>query len=308
MKYGEWLSIWLDHYVKIGAKSRTYERYEQTVRNNIKSALGEWEMEALTPMRLQRYITELLTSGNRRTGGGLSPNTVRSIITILRNSLKMAKRMGYLSVYTADEIMPPRITERRVECFTLPEQKKIEAAVVSSPKEKLLGILICLYTGLRIGELLALTWEDVDLVKGVLSVNKTCRDGAEDGRWVRIVDTPKTESSKRLIPIPRAILPYLRAMKKRAGDGCLIQYRGKPVRVRSYQRSFELLLNRLGIPHKCFHALRHTFATRALEVGMDVKTLSEILGHKNATVTLHRYAHSMWEHKKASMDRLGKLL
>lgn len=103
-------------------------------------------------------------------------------------------------------------------------------------------------------------------------------------------------------------MPYLRQIKRRAKSEFVIADGDKPVFVRSYQRTFELLLKKLKIKRKGFHALRHTFATRALECGMDVKTLSEILGHKNATVTLNRYVHSMLEHKTQMMNRLGKLL
>ena len=109
-------------------------------------------------------------------------------------------------------------------------------------------------------------------------------------------------------PFPKQILPLLKSLKKRSNCEYIIADGDKPVFVRSYQRTFELLLKKLGIAHKGFHSLRHTFATRALECGMDVKTLSELLGHKNATVTLNRYAHSLLEHKTDMMNRLGKLL
>ena len=171
------------------------------------------------------------------------------------------------------------------------------------------GILICLYTGLRIGELLALEWTDVDLVKGDLSVTKTCFDGKDkNGVFCRITNAPKTDTSVRVIPIPKQLMPILKNMKKIAKNQYVISDSEKTLAVRSYQRSFERLLKKLGIPHRGFHSLRHTFATRALEVGVDVKTLSEILGHKNANITLQRYAHSMLEHKRDMMNQIGKLL
>ena len=122
------------------------------------------------------------------------------------------------------------------------------------------------------------------------------------------MDTPKTETSRRYIPLSKPLLAILKDLKKESKGNYVVSDKGDPVFVRSYQRTFELLLKRLNIPHKGFHALRHTFATRALECGMDVKTLSEILGHKNATITLNRYAHSLWEHKAEMMNKLGKLL
>ena len=151
-------------------------------------------------------------------------------------------------------------------------------------------------------------WKDIDFGKGLLFMSKTCHDGTDGRNHIRIIDSPNTVHSRRVIPLPKQILPLLKSLKKRSVCEYIIADGDKPVFVRSYQRTFELLLKKLGIPHKGFHSLRHTFATRALECGMDVKTLSELLGHKNATITLNRYAHSLLEHKVDMMNRLGKLL
>ena len=212
--------------------------------------------------------------------------------------------MGLTKAYTADKLKRPKLKEKPVECFTLAEQKRIEQAILNGKKDKLYGIILCLYSGLRIGELIALQWDDIDLTKGILTISKSCHDG-KDGL---IIDEPKTATSRRIIPLPKQLVPILRSVKKRSDSSSVVSANGKPVSVRSYQRSFELLLKKLKIPHKGFHSLRHTFATRALECGMDVKTLSEILGHKNPTITLNRYAHSLMEHKADMMNRLGKLL
>lgn len=308
MKYKEWLDEWLTHYVKTSSKQRTYERYSQTVSVHIIPHLGEYELSELQPLVLQKFITELLTNGNKRTGKGLSPNFVKSVISVVQNSLKTAHILGLIPEYTADRIKRPKIVEKQVECFSVAEQKKIEQFVLKSKKPKLKGIILCLYTGLRIGELLALTWDDIDFNKSTLSVTKTCHDGNVNGKHCLISDTPKTENSRRDIPLSKPVLALLREVKKNSVSDYVIADKESSVFVRSFQRTFELLLQRLDIPHKGFHALRHTFATRALECGMDVKTLSEILGHKNATITLNRYAHSLWEHKSEMMNKLGKLL
>ncbi len=212
-------------------------------------------------------------------------------------------------IYTADKIKRPRLREKKTECFSLPEQKLIESYILSSDKSSLLGILICLYTGLRLGELLALEWTDIDIEKAELTINKTCYDGKnESGIFKRITYTPKTTSSIRLIPIPKQLLPLLKQEKRKSVSDHVISNGIKEISYRSYQKAFDTTLKKLNIPHRGFHSLRHTFATRALEQGMDVKTLSEILGHKNSTVTLNRYAHSFTEHKKEMMDRVGELL
>ncbi len=304
MKYTAWLQFWLENYVRASVKTRTYERYKLIAEKHIVNGVGDTEMDALSPLILQQFITRLMQNGNKRTGRGLSANSINGVISVLQNSLKTAYAAGLTADYAAGRIKRPRLVEKQVDCFTATEQKAIEYAVLNSGRDKLFGIILCLYAGLRIGELLALTWADMDLRKGLISVTKSCHD-SKDGR---VVEEPKTPSSRRIIPLPKQLLPILKGLKKRSASPFVISSNGKPVFVRSYQRTFELLLIKLRIPHKGFHSLRHTFATRAIECGMDIKTLSEILGHKNPTITLNRYAHSLIEHKKEMMNRLGKLL
>ena len=308
MNFKDWLHDWLNHYIKPTAKARTFERYRDLTCHFI-PIIGGYELNDLTPMILQKAVSDLLTSGNRKTGKGLSPNTVNSIISVMQNSLKTAFTIGLTDTYSADKIKRPKATEKAIECFSLPEQKTIERYVLNAKKSKLIGIVICLYTGLRIGELLALEWADLDYHHGIMTVSKSCHYGHdESGKYMRFIDTPKTNHSSRVIPIPRQLIPILKRYQKIDHSEFVVSENGKPVAVRSYQRSFELLQKKLGISRRGFHALRHTFATRAIECGMDVKTLSEILGHKNPTITLNRYAHSLMEHKTEMMNRIGKLL
>ena len=308
MTYKNWLNEWLTHYIKPSSKQRTFEQYSKVAQIHILPYLGDIELTDLTPFVLQKFITDLTTNGNKRTGKGLSPNFVKTILSVIQNSLKTAHLVGYLPEYSANKIKRPKIVEKQVECFPIQEQKKIEEAALSAKKDKYRGIILCLYTGLRIGELLALTWNDIDFDKNILSVTKTCHDGNENGKHIRIIDTPKTENSRRQIPLSKTLIKMLKDMKKKSKCEFVIADGEKPVFIRSYQRTFELLLKKLKLPHKGFHSLRHTFATRAIECGMDVKSLSEILGHKNATITLNRYAHSLWEHKAEMMNKLSKML
>lgn len=308
MQYEEWIWFWLENYAKPNVKERTYIRYSQLIHSHVVPQLGKYALRDLTPIVLQSTVTRLLEDGNHKTGEGLSSNSVNAVISVVQSSLKTAYSVGETDAYVGDRIRRPKTQEKKVDCFTIEEQKKIEDYALTYKKDKIFGVVLCLYTGLRIGELLALEWSDIDFVKGVLSVTKSCYDGFEDGKRIRITDTPKTATSTRLIPLPKQLLPLLKAVKRRSKCKYVVSDGDKPVFVRSYQRSFELMLKKLGIAHKGFHSLRHTFATRALECGMDVKTLSEILGHKNPTITLSRYAHSLMEHKKEMMNRLGKLL
>ncbi len=300
MKYKEWLEIWLNNYVKTNCKLRTYNIYRYRIEHFIVPHLGEYELYNLTLPKLQQCVTDLL---NPSAGKPLSANTVNGVISVVQNSLKTAFTLGYVDAYNGDKICRPRTVEKKVECFSVLEQKRIETQIKNGNKFKLYGIVICLYTGLRLGEILALEWKNVDMDACQLTVEKTCY--YVNGQ--RIEDSPKTVNSLRLIPFPKQLLPLFKTMHKVHKTRYVIESNGLPVSVHSYQRSFELLLNKLKIPHRGFHCLRHTFATRALECGMDVKTLAEILGHSNPTVTLKRYAHSMLEYKTQMMNKLGRL-
>lgn len=309
MLYEEWVSNWLENYVQPSAKRRTYTRYREIAEQHILPKLGKMELTEITPYVLQCYVTEQLKNGNLRTGKELSANSVNSIITVIQSTLKVACSLGIVSEYTGDKIKRPRMNEKKIECFSLSEQKKIERYVLNEEGTRLFGVLLCLYTGLRIGELLALEWSDIDMSKGELRVSKTCYYGKdENGVFGRMIDVPKTQSSVRTIPLPKQLMPHLREVKKKSRSTYLVSNGESLVSIRSYQESFALLLKKLNLPHRGFHSLRHTFATRALELGMDIKTLSEILGHKSTTVTLNRYAHSLMEHKKEMMNQLGRLL
>jgi len=309
MKYRDWLIQWLNIYIKPTLKEKTYVQYSNIVRLHLVPALGNKDISDLTPMVVQQFITQKLESGNIKNGKGLSPNTVNLIIAVMQSSLEIAHAFGIISEYSMGKIKRPKIKEKKIECFTKEEQKKIEQYVLKDKRDKMKGILLCLYTGIRIGELLALEWSDIDLKKSEMTINKTCHDGKnEKGRFCRITNLPKTDSSLRTIPVPIQLLPILKELKKKSVCNYVIADGTQYISVRSYQRSFELLQKKLKISHHGFHALRHTFATRAIENGMDVKSLSEILGHKSPAITLKRYVHSLMDHKKSMMNKLGKML
>ena len=309
MLYGDFLFYWLDCYVQPSSKLRTYVHYKGIIELHIKPKLGNLWLSEITPFVIQPYINKLLISGNLRTGGGLSPNSVNSVISILKNTLKVAYSLGLTNEYIGDKIRRPKQNEKRVECFSRNEQKKLEQYILDDEKLKYFGIVLCLYTGLRIGELLALEWTDISMEENEINVSKSCHYGKDKyGIYQRITEPPKTKSSIRKIPIPKQLMPYLLTLKNKSHSTHVVSNGIKLISTRSYQNSFSLLLKRLDLPMRGFHSLRHTFATRALECGMDAKTLSEILGHKTLTITLNRYAHSLTEHKKEMMNNLGNLL
>lgn len=301
MNYKDWLNEWLSTCVKPMVKSRTFEKYDEIVRLKIEPSLGNCDLSELSPSMLQRFTAELTEK--------YASNTVSGIIAVVRSSLTRAQKTGVIEQEFSNCIQRPKTREKKVESFTAAEQKKIENYIIKNRKTKLYGIVLCLYTGLRLGELLALEWADIDFLRGTITVTKNSRDVWEDGEYKKVIDTPKTATSRREIPLPRQLVPYLRILKHQNRNGFVVTGKdGKTVSLRSYQKALQCVLKTLNIPHRGFHALRHTFATRALECGMDVKTLSEILGHKNSSITLNRYAHSFEEHKTAMMNKVGRLL
>lgn len=180
MKYKEWLYGWLALYEKESVKPRTYRQYENIINKRLIPALGEYEMEDLTAIVLQRYIAQLSQRGNEKTGKGLAPNSVNGIILILHSSLSMAYVLGLVKNIHVDKIKRPKTSEKPVESFDKNDQKMIEQTVLSDERDKMFGIILCLYTGLRIGELLALEWSDIDFLKAELTVTKTCYDGKDE--------------------------------------------------------------------------------------------------------------------------------
>lgn len=311
MKYKEWLEIWLENYVKVSSKLRTYLNYRACADNHIAPRLGDLPLEKVNSFELQKFITFLSNEGNLKTGKGLSPSTVNTIVTVTESSLKTAYVAGALFVRPVCVVKRPRLSFGEARCFSVQDQKRIEQAILQSDKrrDRMFGVVLCLYTGMRIGELLALEWSDVDLKNGTLSISKTCYYAKnEGGSYARIVGEPKTYSSKRVMPLPHRLVPLLREQKKNSRSRYVVSHGENPVSVRAYQESFSKLLKNIGVRHEGFHALRHTFATRAIECGMDVKSLSEILGHGNPSITLRRYVHSLNRHKQEMMDKVGKLL
>lgn len=309
MKLNEWLDIWLNKYVKHTVKLRTFERYKYNVEKHINPEIGDYDLNNLSASVLQDFVLKKLESGNLKTGAPLANNSVIGIVNIIKGALAMAVSLEIIQKEYSNKIKLPAPTEKPVNAFEKHEQQKIEQYCLNSKKANHIGIVICLYTGLRIGELLALTWDDIDFANGLMKVEKEAYRIKQNGVWHTVIDKPKTKSSIRVIPLPKTLLSKLKDIKKKSKNEHIISTReNKVVDTRSYQKTFEKILRKLNIPYKNFHSLRHTFATRAVELGIDVKSLAEIMGHKNPTVTLQRYTHSLLSYKTDMMNKLGKML
>lgn len=299
MKVQDWTNEWLAVYVKNRVKCRTYQKYSQVLASHILPTLGGLELNCVTSHDLQQLIyVELLENK------GLAGNTINIAVAILKGMFASAEDAELIVKNPCARIKRVAVDEKRVTVFTKREQHKLECGVRQDGRLRMYGILISLYMGFRIGELLALTWDDVDFSHNTITVNKTTASGIEDKEYT----SPKTKSSIRVLPIPPNLLPILKLMKKCSEGRWVIEYNGKPINERGYQALFERLQKRLGIQPRGFHALRHTFATRAMECGTDYKTLSELMGHANAMITINRYAHSLMDTKRKAINKIANFV
>lgn len=309
MKLKEWLDIWLNKYTKHTIKLRTYEKYHYIITKHINPQLGDCDLNNLPAITLQNFVLNKLESGNLLTHKKLANNSVIGIMNVLKSALSLAKSFDIIDKNNADKIKLPAPTERPVYAFEKTEQEDLEKFCLESKTNNHIGIVICLYTGIRLGELLALTWQDIDFSTGLISITKTAYRAKENGVSKIVVDQPKTKNSVRIIPLPNVLLDILKQIKQTSKSKYVLSTRkGGIVENRSYQRTYATILHKLNIPYKNFHALRHTFATRAIEMGIDVKTLSEIMGHKNPIITLARYTHSMLSYKIEMINKMGQML
>ena len=302
MKLKELLELWLERYMKHTIKIRTYNRYKSICELHLIKDLGEYELEELKPNVLQDFLL-------KKIDGNYSTNTIKGIVSVLKQALRLAITLEFVDKEYCSDLKMSSSEEKEISVFTKKEQQVIESFCLNHKKRNYIGIVICLYTGIRLGELLALTWEDIDFNSNLLTINKTSYSAKVDGKTQIIVDKPKTKKSNRVIPIPNQLVKLLRVIKKESNSKYVITTRNSGmVGNRSYQRTFKFILKKVNVPYRNFHSLRHTFATNAIELGMDVKTLAEILGHTNAMITLNRYSHSLLNYKIEMMNKLGKNL
>lgn len=297
--FGDYLSYWLDN-VKPTLKQSTFDSYSNYVHKHIKPHLGAIQVGRITIELLQKFIN--LKSKE------LSAKTILSLKSVLNLSLSKVEEQNFV-VNPCKYLKLPRCSTNEMRVFTLPEQKELESVLEGCSD---IGILICLYTGIRIGELCALKWVDINFNTSTLYIRKTMQrvkdDGGNNSKTKVIIDEPKSPASKRNIPIPSFLLEALRHHKNTSmNNDFVISIYNHFIEPRTYQYRFKTLLKTAGIDDANFHALRHTFATRALEIGFDVKTLSDILGHSNPNITLKRYAHSLDTHKRKAMDKLEQV-
>lgn len=291
----EWLYVMTSR-----IKESTAANYVMKTEKHLIPAFGEIKCCLLKAKDIYAFI-------ERKLKEGLSVRYLSDIMVLFKSIFRYASR-EYRIRNVLDGIILPKKNKPEIAVLDKAQQLRLEKYLDKHPSVTSVGISISMYMGLRIGEVCALQWGDIDLEKRTLTVSKTiqrvqCRTGVKHTKL--IITDPKSECSKRTIPIPDCLLSLLKRFKD-DGEVYVVSGRKKPAEPRTMQYRFAKILHNADLPSFHYHSLRHLFATRCVELGFDVKTLSEILGHSSVEVTLNRYIHSDMERKRTCMSLLSK--
>lgn len=302
MTIGKCMDIWIKNehnYIK----ESTYVLYLAIIEKHLKVYFKNRKINTISNKDFESFIADKLKFGRLDGKGGLSRKTVKDMVVILKAVLNFAMKQKIIKRIEFDYKIPQKKVLKKVEIFTFEERLKIYRYIRNNLSSRTLGILICLCTGLRIGEICALKWGDIDLENGIISINSTIQRiyTSTIKKSKVIISSPKTQKSKRSIPIASELILLLKKFKTDK-NFYVISGNQKYIEPRTYRKFFKKILAILNISKLKFHSLRHTFATQAIENNIDYKTVSEILGHSSVNTTLNLYIHPNLEYKKKCMD------
>lgn len=293
-------SAWLLEIFKL-KKHSTYVKYKGIYNKHIETKLNGILITDMVGNKAEELYEQICFPNEN-----LSGSLIKSISCVLNQIL------NYCNIHYHTNIRPPErpkahMAAKPVETLPQSEQIQLLREIYKDMDHNKLGILLCLSTGLRLGEICSLKWSDIDLDGKLLYVNRTVQRIAVDAHPTKTIlfeDVPKSMFSKREIPLPDSIIPYLSAFI--CPEGYVISGKG-PTEPRTYQYRFQRLLSEAGVGKHNFHAIRHTFATNCINSGADVKSLSEILGHSNVNITLNRYVHPTIDTKRKHLNNLSSV-
>ncbi|MBO5248175.1 MAG: site-specific integrase [Clostridia bacterium] len=294
----EWLQLNRDR-----VKESTYVKYCGMVEKHIKPRLGGFLVQGLSSVVIAQFSHDLLCEEE------LSPKTVKDLLTALRAILNYTGK-HFPEPLPPIEIVHPKIPRREMRVLTKEEQRLFVGFLLHDTDEYKFGVLLSLLTGMRIGEICALQWKDVSLSEKTITVRSTMQrlrdlDDAGENKTKVIISEPKSETSARIIPLTEPLTALCRARWCEAPEAFLLTgSRDRYIEPRMMQYKMERFTAECGLEGVHFHTLRHTFATRCVEVDFEIKSLSEILGHSSPRITLERYVHSSMELKRDNMNKL----
>jgi site-specific recombinase, phage integrase family len=307
--YSDWIYEWLID-KKEYIKESTYANYSNNIFNHIIPKLGNIYIQDLNHKTIQDFLLNLFKNGRKDGFGGLSEKTIKDITIIIKGSLRKAINEEKIRHFELTFNYPKDNKNSKIYILSKHEQNKLTNYVLENLTSRNIGLLISLYSGLRIGELCALQWNNIDFKKNILSVNKTIQrvyiKDKDNNISKVIITTPKTKNANREIPINKEFLELLKNIKTKADD-YIITGTNKYLEPRTYRKYFNKVLKLVKIKQFNFHSLRHTFATNCISLGVDYKTVSELLGHANVNITLNLYVHPRLSQKKKCIDMICKV-
>lgn len=304
IKYSKILKSWIA-YKKNTIKEQSYMKYYLLIEKYIIPLLGDYTYQTLDNNKIKIFFENknIVT---------LSLSTQRTLIFIIKGSIQYGADRGLLKPLQNIDLKIKK-PKAKIVYFTREEQKKLESKLKATKDIRKVGILICLYTGIRLGEICGLKWKDIDFNAKTLSINRTVQriknnDMNIEAKTKKIISSPKSDSSKRIIPIPDFLLQILLEFQSNNDYYILTNDANQFKDTRVYEKYLENILKQCNLRKLNFHTLRHTFATRCIESGMDIKTLSEILGHSSYRITLEVYVHSTLDQKRVCLNNLVKYI
>lgn len=297
---------WLQN-ASIRVKDSTFARYYRLVHHNIIPKLGKYPVSKISAPLIEGYVNQLLTHGRLDGGGGLSSKTVSDILVVIKSAFKYAEICGYTVACRLDRVTLKK-EKSETRTLTAQEQNTLTAFLLRDADCVNIGILLSLLTGIRIGELCALKWENINLAEGILKIRRTLQripdmSPAAESKTKIVITVPKSDCSIRDIPLPEAMILLLRKLSASPDPYLLTGTKSRHMEPRTVQNRFKSYLKQAGLPSISYHMTRHSFATRCVEAGVDVKCLSEMLGHANVSITLNRYVHSSFDLKRANINK-----
>lgn len=284
-------------------KPSTIYHYSYVIQRHFLPAFGGQRVERLAAKKLQTFLCGLRVGEKP-----LSAKSVHDIGILLRSALRFGVRELGVDKAVLDFQIPPS-SAPHIEVFSEQELQKLALFCMNHPTALNVGILLALNTGLRLGEICALRWTDLDFANRTLKINRTVQRVNMGGKTALTVGEPKTERSKRTVTVPTDMMKLLTALYARSARRGYIfgPHPDRPLEPRTCQRHFKAVLKSCGLKERNFHVTRHTFATRCIEKGGDVRTLSELLGHADIQTTLRLYVHPSEEHKRRLVEQISFL-
>lgn len=302
--YGDVLYEWLKS-KKDNVKASTYSKYIITIETYIISSLGNVDFK-----KIKNEDIKLFFENNRI--NILSDSVKSNIFIILKASIDYGIEKKYRKKFTVEKIQFKK-SKNKITYFTKKEEELLVDYLTSNMNLRNLSILLGLFSGIRVGEICGLRWSDLDFINNTLSVNRTAQriknlNDECPSKTKLIVDKPKTESSIRVIPLPEILISILRRYKKETDCYIFTNSVLLPKDPRAVEKYFTSVLKKVGIKELNFHSLRHTFATRLREQNVDIKVISELLGHSDWKITQSIYVHASLDYKRDSVDTFNRYL